>query len=383
MNKTQNKKAVAISLLLLSVGFSGAALNAAEAQPQKTASRSVISGTVTPDQSGKKEWRPLKVCVMDFDSIDSLGQKRFLDANNAPIVIPEQSEIRDADRKDVDSVMQGLVGMIGALDTMQTNTADREAQVDDNVFSRKKALDLYDTVVKGEARPMVVGAEYLSAFLGRHNDVFSTVDASVVAAAIKKYQKEPDFPQDFMLHVAKETGATHLIYGTVSDLHTKTNSYSGYGIQTNSTTFELDIIVKVVDLIAQKSVYSKVYTGTYWEQRPISAKQFDNNIFQSLMKSALEQAAEDLYDICKEGSSNKISVTPIPYPVTIDVSGGLLFKSSEAEIFVDGSRVASGGETILVPAGKHKLEVKASGYKTRLLDIDVKSEQTIAVKLEK
>ena len=52
--------------------------------------------------------------------------------------------------------------------------------------------------------------------------------------------------------------------------------------------------------------------GTYREQRPISGAQFDNNIFQSLMKSALEQAAEDLYDMCKPGRRNKIRVTPLP-----------------------------------------------------------------------
>ena len=72
------------------------------------------------------------------------------------------------------------------------------------------------------------------------------------------------------------------------------------------------MIVKVVDLVAQQTVHANTYTGTYREQRPISGAQFDNNIFQSLMKSALEQAAEDLYDMCKPGRRNKIRVTPLP-----------------------------------------------------------------------
>ena len=73
-----------------------------------------------------------------------------------------------------------------------------------------------------------------------------------------------------------------------------------------------DLAVKVVDLVAQQTVHANTYTGTYREQRPISGAQFDNNIFQSLMKSALEQAAEDLYDMCKPGRRNKIRVTPLP-----------------------------------------------------------------------
>jgi hypothetical protein len=320
---------------------------------------------------------------MDFDSVDSAGQKRFLDGKNVPIVIPSQSLVGNPEQKGVGGVMQGVAGMIEALDNAKTNADDREAQKDDNVFTRKKALDLYNAVMKGESRPVVIGAEYLSAYLGRHSEVFGCVDASLVAAAMQKLQKEPDFPQDFMLRIAKETGVTHLIFGTVSDLRTKINSFSGYGIETTSTTFELDVIIKVIDLVAQHSVYSNVYTGTYREQRPISAEQFDNNIFQSLMKSALEQAAEELYDICREGRRNKITVTPLPYTVTINVSGGMFFKPSEAEVYVDGVRVAAGGEAFLAPGGKHKLEIKASGYKPQTLELDVKSEQTIAVKLEK
>jgi hypothetical protein len=45
--------------------------------------------------------------------------------------------------------------------------------------------------------------------------------------------------------------------------------------------------------------------------------------------------------------------------------------------------MAAGGETFLIPAGTHKLEVKASGYKTQTVEVDVNSDQTIAVKLEK
>ena len=346
-----------------------------------TTTTTVITETVKTKE--KPQWRPFKVCVLDFTTIDTAGQGRFLSEKNEPIVIPPQNFLNDADHKTINGIMQGFVRMIDACDNTKTNDANREAQIDDNNFSRAKALSLYKTIVKGEYRPVVIGADYLSAYLGRHGDVFGCMDSSQVTAAMQKLQNEPDFPQDFMLKLAKETGATHLIYGTVSDLRTKTNSFSGYGIQTQTTNFQLDVIVKMIDLVAQHSVYSNVYTGNYREQRPISVEQFDNNIFQSLMKSALEQAAEDLYDVCKEGRKNKVTVTPMPYKMTVNVSGGMFFKSSEATISVDGIHAAAGGEAFLIPAGKHKLEVSASGYKTKAIDVDVKADQSIDVKLEK
>ena len=269
----------------------------------------VVTRTVVKE---RVEWSPFRVCVLDFTSVDTEGQKRFLDGQNRPIAIPPQCTLNDADRRSIDSIMQGYVRMIDAVDSVATNDANRAAQIDDNDFNRAKALKLYKQVVKGTSRPMVIGSDYLSAYLGRHNDVFGCLDKSQMEVAMNKLQYEPDFPKDFMLKLAKETGATHLIYGVVSDLRTRTNSFEGYGIKTETTNYQLDVIIKMVDLVAQHTVYSNVYTGNYREQRPVSTAQFDNSIFQNLMTSALQQAAEDLYDACKPGRHNRIRVTPLP-----------------------------------------------------------------------
>ena len=347
-----------------------------ETQTTRTTTTTVITETVTTKE--KAQWKPFKVCVLDFTTIDIAGQKRFLDEKNNPIVVPPQNTLNDADHRTISPLMQGYVRMIDAWDNTRTNEANRDAQVDDNVFTRAKALDLYNAIVKSEPRPMVIGAEYLSAYLGRHNDVFGCMDISQVAAAMQNIQKQDDFPKDFMLRIAKETGATHLIYGTVSDLTRKSNSFSGYGIQTNTTTYQLDVIVKMIDLVAQHSVYSNVYTGTYREQRPVSTGQFDGNIFQTLMKSAMEQAAEDLYDVCKEGRKNKVTVTPMPCMVSITVSN-----APGAAVTADGVRVGAAGETFPLPEGKHKIEISADGFKARTIELDVKSDQTITTSLEK
>ena len=299
-----------IAAAVLCVGIAGGALPAAEKTTTTTTSTTtVITETVREE---KTVWSPFKVCVLDFTTADIEGQKRFLDQSNKPIVIPPQSTLNDADRKSVNSVMQGFVRMIDAWDNTRTNTANRTAQTEDNAFTRAKALKLYDTVVRGQSRPIVIGADYLAAYLGRHNDVFACIGKEEMASAMDKLRQSPDFPQDFMLKLAKATSATHLVYGTVSDLRTRHKEFKGYGIETKTTVYELDVILKMVDLAAQHTVYSNVYTGSCREQRPVSTAQIDDNIFQSLMRSALEQAAEDLYDACKPGRKNKVTVTPLP-----------------------------------------------------------------------
>ena len=357
--------------------------HAADSEKETTTTTTTTVITETVKTKEKPAWKPFKVCVLDFTSIDTSGQIRFLSGKNEPIVIPPQNTLNDADHRTINSIMQGYVRMIDAWDNSWTNSANRAAQVDDNVFTRTKALDLYNTIVKGTPRPMVIGAEYLSAYLGRHNDVFGCMDVSQVAAAMEKIQKQEDFPRDFMLRIAKETGATHLIYGTVSDIHSRTNSFSGYGINTNTTTYQLDVTIKMIDLAAQHSVYSNVYTGSYREQRPVSTEAFDNDIYLSLMKSALEQAAEDLYDVCREGRKNKVTVTPMPYMITVTPTAGEGFKASQASILADGVVIGVGGEAFPLPEGSHKIEIRADGYQTKTLSLDVKTDQTVTTTLEK
>ena len=115
----------------------------------------------------------------------------------------------------------------------------------------------------------------------------------------------------------------------------------------------------------------------------VSTDQIDHNIFQNLMTSALEQAAEDLYDVCKPGRNNRVTVTPLPFTVTLNIAGGAFFKPAEAEIHVDGVLVGNGGAPILLPEGRHTIEVKAQGYKPAAVTVNVNSDQNININLEK
>ncbi len=249
-----------------------------------TETKTVVTETTTVTT---KVIRPfMKVAVLDFVTADTIGLKLLehlptagADSNNA---------LSAEDRTSVNGVMQGFVKLMETA----SNTKIR-----DDKWTEQR--DLFNETLKGKARPAILGADYLAAYLGRHQDVFGCLDTMIVKKAMLKLQKEPDFPKDFLKKLAVETGATHLICGTVSDIRSKENAFKGYGIETKTTLCQLDVIIKVIDLEAGHSVFSNVYTGSYKEQRPISVEQFDNNIYQNLMMGALEQAAEELYERCK------------------------------------------------------------------------------------
>ncbi len=253
-----------------------------------TTERKTVVTETTVTTTAKKPF--IKVCVLDFQTVDSAGLK-MLETRFPQKPPAEMNSLNAEDRKSIHGVMQGFVKMIDAASNANTKNSLRIEDRDRNMALYKKALD-------GTARPAIIGAEYLTAYLGRHSDIFGCLDSMLLNKAMLKISKEADFPKDFLLRLGQETGATHIITATVSDLRSKHNAFKGYGIETKTTVCQLDVIIKLIDLNKQYTVFSNVYTGSYREQRPISVEQFDNNIFQNLMTSALEQAAEELTEIC-------------------------------------------------------------------------------------
>ncbi len=240
--------------------------------------------TTTTTTTTKKPF--IKVAVMDFMTSDKIGADAL-----AKMRVADDDKMKaldEDDRKSINGIMQGFVKLL--------ETNENASERADKWRAQK---ELFNKVLNGSARPAILGADYLAAYLGRHSDIFGCKDAMLVKKAMLKLQSEPDFPKDFMKKLSAMTDTTHIIYCTVSDIRTRENSFKGYGIETKTTLCQLDVIVKMIDLAEGHTVFSNVYTGSYKEQRPISVEQFDNNIFQNLMTSALEQAAEELYDLCK------------------------------------------------------------------------------------
>ncbi len=256
---------------------------------QETATKTTKTTTVVTETKTVKTTvtRPaLKVAVMDFTTAETIGAKLL---ENIPVADAGEAKALPAEEKNlVDSVVQGIAKLVEVAD---------DASVKEEKWKAQK--ELFTEALKGKSRPAILGADYLTAYLGRYKEVFGCMDAGLVKKAMLKLEKEEDFPKDFLPKLAKETGVNYLIYGTVSDIRSKENAFKGYGIETKTTLCQLDIIIKVVDLAAQHTIFTNVYTGSYKEQRPISVEQFDNNIYQNLMTSALEQAAEELYEECR------------------------------------------------------------------------------------
>lgn len=121
-----------------------------------------------------------------------------------------------------------------------------------------------------DTRSIALGRDYLHSRLARPGRSFVCVDTAANA--------------DYRLETA------------VSSLRSRENEFKGqtYGHSTKTTVWSLDVIETLHK--GDQIVFAKAATGTYEERRPISETQFDNNIFDKLMRSAIEQAADEVIE---------------------------------------------------------------------------------------
>ncbi|MDD4816766.1 MAG: hypothetical protein PHI85_02205 [Victivallaceae bacterium] len=257
-----------------------------------TAARLVAGESVAASDNGGIVL-PVKIAVLEFTTLDVKGNE-FLERPDIKIDIPAMKSLNTADRLSINGVMQGFIGAVDAWDNHTTHAAELDWTIKqrDEEWARWKTI--YDRLLNGPTRPVIAGADYLGAYLGSYPETFSCVDNAAVTSALVKLPAAAGYPTDAMRKLGAASGVDFLVYGIVTDLASREKSFKGYGVETKTRIWSLDVIVKLVDLKSQRGVYANVYTATVTEQYPYSPDGIDGNVFQTLMRDALKNAAADI-----------------------------------------------------------------------------------------
>lgn len=94
--------------------------------------------------------------------------------------------------------------------------------------------------------------------------------------------------------------ADYELESVLTNLRSKENHYISetYGVETRNTNWQLDLIVQIKRISDGVIVFSKTVTSLCTEQKPISEAKIDNDLFHSLMVSAIEEAGELVVEYC-------------------------------------------------------------------------------------
>ncbi|MBQ7206993.1 MAG: hypothetical protein IJS01_04265 [Lentisphaeria bacterium] len=239
-----------------------------------------------PRHSGKP-----RIVVFPFTTIDIQGQ-HFRDFTDRKERVSPQNSLSEAELETVDEVMLGYVKLVDAEEERARRAHDRARLDAENDRNLARQTELADKLLKTPQRAVVIGAAYMEAALGNYNAV-ELADRGEIAKAYREMAARQAgrapraLPDQLKVH-----GATHVLYGTVADLRTSGQTFSGYGVSTATLIYQLDVIVKIVELESNRIVFSGVFTGEDRELRLEGVQVIDSERFERLMKSAVAQAAQ-------------------------------------------------------------------------------------------
>lgn len=246
--------------------------------------------TVVTAREKKAAPKP-RIAVFSFTTIDIQGQ-HFSDFTDRVVPVTAQSSLNAEELASIDEVMLGYVKMIDAEEERTRRAHDRARLDEENNRNLARQRELADRLLKSPVRSVVIGAAFMEGELGNYDSV-ELVDRGEVyqayrdMSALQAGEVPPTLPETLQLH-----GATHVLYGTVADLRVGRRAFSGYGVSTETLVYELDVIIKVVELKTNRIVFSGVFTGTDQEFRLEGLQVVDSGRFERMMKSAVAQAAE-------------------------------------------------------------------------------------------
>ena len=272
------------ALLLAGLLALGAAASGEE--KQSSAGPSVPATPAAPVAAGKP-----RIAVFPFTTIDIQGQ-HFRDFTDRTARVNPQNSLNEAELGSVDEVMLGYVKLVDAEEERVRRAHGRNRLDAENDRNLARQNELADKLLKSPQRAVIVGSAFMEAALGNYDSV-ELVDRGDIYKAFRDMSARQAgglpraLPEKLQLH-----GATHVLYGTVADLRVSGQTYSGYGVKTGTLFYQLDVMVKVVELKSSRIVFSGVFTGEDRELRLEGTQIIDNERFERLMKSAVFKAAQ-------------------------------------------------------------------------------------------
>jgi len=258
---------------------------------QKTVTTEKIVVTEKTVVTEKESAKP-RIAVFPFTTIDIQGQ-HFRDFTDRTVPVTPQNSLNEAELGAVDEVMLGYVKLVDAEEERTRRAHDRKRLDAENDRNLARQNELADKLLKTPERAVVIGSAFMEAALGNYNSVELADRGDIYKACRDMTERQAGklprtLPEALQIH-----GATHVLYGTVADFRAAGNEYSGYGINTKSLVFELDVMIKIVELKTNRIVFSGVFTGQSREFYLDGQKAvIDNGRFETLMKSAVAQAAQ-------------------------------------------------------------------------------------------
>jgi hypothetical protein len=145
------------------------------------------------------------------------------------------------------------------------------------------AIDRYSEAPRGLVEDLLVGSGVEVVERQRIDQLLLEADASYGIVNTED-----------AIRLGKMLGANTILMGTILNIQTRQNTFSGYGIQTSATVTTCSIRVRVIDIESGIVIFSKIYSGQTSSMRTQYGADCDSDAAYTVIEDAIRGMHEDL-----------------------------------------------------------------------------------------
>jgi hypothetical protein len=234
--------------------------------------------------------------VMDFTTPDSESMK-YLQHNKARPTSEQPSLITETDKSYLSSYDLANVVIFQMMERYKNKKREDYINYQDDQRVRdQKERFRSDTLSSSLGRAVILASDMLAAELSKHPEIGELVDRRTIEESVSEmnFQNSGLVANNAVIKLGELTGATHLIFGIVSDYSKKVVTQMSYGTPSKSIKHSLDLTVKIVDIKTNKLTYATTVTSEINELSAGGGSEYDTGLMKKLLKTAVVDATSDI-----------------------------------------------------------------------------------------
>lgn len=213
-----------------------------------------------------------------------------------------------------------------------------------------------------------------------NSGTFMVVEREKMASLVKEinFNASGLVNQKSAVAMGNMSGAAYIMTGRVVSADVKTTNFSGYGVSTKKSIYQLKVTTRIIDTATGAAIFSSSDTVEDELQDTNHTYASDGDVFANLAEQLSYQIAEKVSASGRFTSSTEAASNKVKY-VNVTISS----EPAGADVELDGIFYGNAGDPMELPSGLHTLKISLPGYEVWQKKVMVRAGLKLKARLAK
>ena len=210
-----------------------------------------------------------------------------------------------------------------------------------------------------------------------NSNLFDVVEREKLSSVLKEqtFSASGLVDHESAIQMGSLAGARYLMTGKVVSANIDKKSFTGYGVTTTKTTYNLKVSARVLDTKTGRVVFSRTEKSSNYSQQTNNMRISEEEPFVTLAEEIAYRFADLLVQSGRFQPEKKEEIAL----VKVDFRS----QPDTADVEVDGVFYGNAGSKIEVPEGLHNVKISLPGYEVWYKKVMLRNDSKIVATLRK